>query len=96
MKMRTRILTLAGLALLGSLVLAGCASPPAPCDTDVAELEAARAKADLASREQLAMAKSEKAELKSQIAVLESELQKNGDYDALVAKLEDLKCGSGR
>jgi len=93
--MRNGIPTLAGLALLGSLVLAGCASPP-PCDTDVAEIEAARAKANQAHKELITKADSEKAALEKQIAQLKSQLRTDADYDALVAKLEDLKCGSGR
>lgn len=95
MKMRNRILTLAGLVLLGSLVLAGCANPP-PCDTDVAEIEAARAKADQANKALILGTEAEKAELEKQIAELKSQIRTDDDYETLVAKLEDLKCGSGR
>jgi hypothetical protein len=94
-KLRTRILTLAGLALLASLFLAGCASPP-PCDTDVAELEEARAMADAAQRELASKAAAEQDDLEKQIAKLESQLLTDAEYEALVEKLEDLKCGSGR
>ena len=93
--MRTRILTLAGMALLASLFLAGCASPP-PCDTDVAEIEAARAKADAAHRKLIEKTEAEKAELEKKITKLQSQLRDDEDYAALVEKLEDLKCGSGR
>ncbi len=96
MKMRTRFLILAGLALLASLFLAGCACPPPPCDTDVAEVEAARVKAETAQNELLVKAESEKTDLEKQITELEAELRDDADYDAMVAKLEDLKCGSGR
>ncbi len=95
MNMRKRILTLAGMALLASLFLAGCASPP-PCDTDVAEIEEARAKADAAHKEYMSEAAAKKKALEKQIAELEAQLRTDADYDALVAKLEDLKCGSGR
>jgi hypothetical protein len=95
-KMRTRILTLAGLALLASLFLAGCACPPPPCDTDVAEVEAARVKADAAQKELIVKAESQISDLEKQIAKLKAELRDDADYDAMLAKLEDLKCGSGR
>jgi len=94
--MRTKILILAGLALLASLFLAGCACPPPPCDTDVAELEEVRAMADAAQRELASKAAVKQDDLEKQIAKLESQLLTDAEHAALVEKLEDLKCGSGR
>jgi len=95
-KLRTSLFSLAGLALLLGLFLAGCACPPPPCDTDVADIEAARVQADQAHQALIAQAAADKAELEKQVAALESQLRTEADYQALVERLEDLKCGSGR
>jgi hypothetical protein len=81
--------------LLGgfALALAGCSTKP--CNTDPARVEAVRAEAQTANatltdaQRELAAAQARKAELGEQLAGIE-------DTDAMRARLELLKKGSGR
>lgn len=82
------------LGLGAALFVAGCGSN-APCNTDPAEVEAARA--ELRAAEQTAeSAKAELAQAQQKKAKLENDMAALPDAGELEAELHTLKKGSGR
>ncbi|MDP6418068.1 MAG: hypothetical protein QGG80_01220 [Candidatus Krumholzibacteria bacterium] len=85
----------AGILLLLAMILVGCACPPPPCDTEVSQVTEARETA-LAAEEALAEVQAELKNIRAELAELQGKIKSEEDLDALKAKLEELKKGSGR
>jgi len=95
LKLSSALIKMAGLLLIGSFLLSGCASPP-PCEVTEAQVEEARAAAAAAADARAEAAEAEVKDLEAELMTLKGKLRSEDELASLEERLEELKCGSGR
>ena len=95
MKLSSALIKIAGLLLIGSFLLSGCASPP-PCEVTEAQVDEARAAAAVAAEAHAEMAEAELKTLETELETLRGQYRSEEELTSLKAHLAELECGSGR
>ena len=95
MKLSSALIKMAGLLLIGSFLLAGCASPP-PCEVTEAQVDQARVAAAEAAEAHAEKAEAELKDLETELEALRGQFRSEEELASLKAHLAELECGSGR